>query len=129
MHCKDISPTRKKICPSALRHTISIVERAMATPAPGSVAPGYNETVISTMRAAIETKNGVSEFNRIEIGGERVSHVFLVRASSVAFDTRHRIRRGGNDYQILQIENIDEARVWTRIFAKQLGGSDVPAVS
>ncbi|MEQ8823839.1 MAG: head-tail adaptor protein [Filomicrobium sp.] len=100
---------RKKMCSGSLRHRITLERRSLTASSPGSAEAEYTYTTFHTCRANIKTKGGVSEFNKIEVDGTKVSHVVTIRHTKTVFDTRDRLRdASGNLYTILSIENSDE---------------------
>lgn len=117
MACKS-----NKTCASKMRHRITIVRRSLDTFAPHSVAPGHSYTTVLTTRAEIKTKGGTNEFNKVVIGKEEVSHTFMMRATSIAFDARDRVRNAqGELFKILKVEDVAERGDWLKIFAAKEG--------
>lgn len=113
---------RPKICSGALRHRVTVERRSLDAPIPGSAEAGHTYTVVLTTRAEIKTKQGVSEFNRVEINGTRVSHVMTIRATTVAIDIRDRVRdSAGNLYAILSVEDIDQAGDFFKLYCARQG--------
>lgn len=112
-----------------LRWTVQIVRRTSLAPAPLSAEVTHTYTVVATTRAKAETK-GTSEFNRVVIADQEVSHVFWIRFTSIPFDTRDRLRDAlGNLYSIAKVDVVEERRRWMRIFAVKLGSETRPVVS
>lgn len=100
---------RPKICSGSLRHRITVERRTLQPASVGSAEPEFDYSTVHTCRAHIETKGGVSQWNKVEINGTQVSHVFTIRPTSTRIDIRDRIRDiGGKLYAILSIEDQDE---------------------
>lgn len=121
---------KPKICIGDLRHAITIERRTLLAAAPGTAEAQYSYAVVLSPRAAIKTKAGVNEFSRVEINGQKVTHVITIRHTAIAFDIRDRVRDGkGNLYAILAIENIDERDDWLRLHCARQGSSEQAAVA
>jgi len=119
MSCKP------KICAGNLRNAITIERRTLDNAAPGSAEPVHTYAVVFAARAEIKTKSGVSEFNRVEINGLRVSHAITIRHTSIAFDIRDRVRdAAGNLYTILAVENVDERDDWLKLHCAGQGSDE-----
>lgn len=113
---------RPKICSGSLRHRITIERRSLLSATPGSAEPNYDYTTVHTCRANIKTKGGVSQWNKVEVNGETVSHVFTIRPTSTSIDIRDRVRdMAGNLYAILSIEDTDEFGDQIVIYAARQG--------
>lgn len=112
----------KKICAGSMRHRISVIRRELGAPAHGSAEASYTPTTLLTTRAQIETKGGTTEFNRVVIDGQNVSHVFTIRHTSVALDSRNMIEdAAGNLYRILKVENPNEFNDYLKLYCVRSG--------
>lgn len=113
---------KPRYCLGDLNRSMSIERRSLDVATPGLASPKHTYTNLLTMRAKIETKMGVSEFNKVEVGGERVTHRFITRYVPTQIDVRDRVKDGaGNFYRILQIENVDEQDDWLRFYCIRTG--------
>ncbi len=101
MSCK-----RRKTCSGALRYRITVERRSLGHGTPGSAEPRHSYATVLTARADVKTKAGSSQFNQVEIDGEKATHVMTIRHTTIAIDARDRVRDvRGNLYKILSIEN------------------------
>lgn len=113
------------LCLGELRQRIAIVRRTLDAAAPGSAEPLHSYTTVLSPRANIKTKASASEWNRVVIAGNAVSHVVTIRWTGIAFDARDRVRDGaGNLYDILSIENVNEEGSWMRLYCRKAGSED-----
>ncbi len=111
-----------KICAGDLRNSISVERRSLGLSAPGSALPTHTYATVFSTRAKIATKQGASEFNKVEIGGEKASHTITIRYTALAFDARDRVRDGaGNLYKILSVENVNERGGWFNLHCARTG--------
>lgn len=102
--------------------SIQVVRRALRSPRPGLAEPRHEYTPVITARASVKTRSGLSEFAQVEINGNKVTHTFSIRWTSIPFDTRDRIRDArGALYQILQVDNVDLGNKEIRIHAAATG--------
>ena len=109
-------------CAGSLRHRISVVRRVLGAPLHGSAEPEYTRTAVLTARAMIETKGGTTEFNRIVVDGESVSHVISIRFPSVEIDARDQIEdAAGNLYRIMKVENPNEYGDLLKLYCSRTG--------
>lgn len=113
----------KKICSGSMRHRIKIVRRVLGTSSHYSAEPVYTRTIVLTTRAQIKTKGGTTEFNRINVDGSEVSHVFTIRAPrSLRVDSRDQVEdAAGNLYAILRVEDENEFGENLIIYAARWG--------
>jgi hypothetical protein len=87
-------------------------------------------STVLTTRAAIETKMGVSQFNEVEINGEKASHVMTIRHTTIEFDIRDRVRDvRGNLYRILSIDNKGEWGDFLTLYCALIGDETRAAVA
>lgn len=112
----------KGVCSGSLRHRITVERRSLDSPMPGSAEIEHSYQPLFTTKAEIKTKQGSSQWNQVEINGQKVSHVLTLRYTSTRFDIRDRVRDGaGNLYSILSVENSDEANDWLKIYCSLAG--------
>lgn len=113
-----------------LRVTVQIVRRVTLPPQPFSAEANHTFTPVLTTRAKVDTKQGVSEFNRVTIADKTVTHVFTIRFTTILFDVRDRVRDAlGVLYEILSVEHVALGRRWMKIHCVQSGGSDRESVT
>lgn len=109
--------------------TVQIVRRALLPPAPGSASARYSYAAVFTTRAEVKSRSGATEWGQVEINGEKASHTFTIRWTSIPFDARDRLRDArGQLWKILGIENVDLRNREMRIHCANQGDEDVPAV-
>jgi len=134
--CQNITPTRKKICLSALRKKIGLFRRDILPPTAGNLASAQSHSheyeEFATPFAAIETKGrGVDIFDGIETSGVDgipvvASHIIMIKyRRDVTAETY--VRFGENNYDILKVENIDERNQYLRLFCALRGDQDKAA--
>jgi Phage head-tail joining protein len=101
------------------------VRRVTVTPQPFEAEVDHVYHPILTTRAAIQTKQGVSEFNRVTVGDDTATHTMTIRYTVIPFDIRDRVRDAlGTLYKILHTENVDHSRRYMKIHCMQIGGPD-----
>jgi len=112
----------KRACAGSMRHRVSVIRRQMSAPVFGSAEPVYSRTVALTTRAKIETKSGTTEFNRVVIGDQTVTHVITIRHTKTSIDSRDQVSdASGNLYSILKVENPNEANDELRLYCARSG--------
>lgn len=90
------------------RYTIEVIRPKMLPPAVGSAEPRREYAVVFTTRANVKTMAGKSEFAQVEIKGQRVTHVFSIRYTTLQFDVRDLVRSAdGSLYKILSIDDVE----------------------
>lgn len=108
--------------------TIHVETRVTRTPAPGSAEPRHRYEHKFTTRADPKSHSGVSEFAKVSVKDTAVTHTFAINYTNLKFDIRDRIRDArGNLYQILKVENVDNADIELRIFCAETGDKHVEA--
>ncbi len=130
--CQNITPKKKKLCLSARRKKISLFRRTILAPA-SSQAYSHDYESFANPFAAIETKGkGVDIFDAIETSGADgipvvASHIVIIKYRSNVTAEDY-VRFGGNNYDILKAENIDERSQYLRLFCALRGDENKAAV-
>ncbi|MEE9160022.1 MAG: head-tail adaptor protein [Gammaproteobacteria bacterium] len=123
--CKNITPTKKKLCLSAFRKKINLFRREILAPA-SAQSHRHDYEQFASPFAAIETKGkGVDIFDGVETSGENgipvvASHVVTIKYRSDVTAENY-VRFGANNYDILKAENIDERSEYLRLFCALKG--------
>lgn len=104
------------------RFTIEVCRSKLLSPEPGSAEPRRDFEVVIRTRADVKTMAGRSAFAQVDIGGERVTHVFAIRYTTVPFDVRHVVRDPtGMLYRILSVDDRDLSNREIKISCVSLG--------
>lgn len=112
----------------SMHTTIEVVARTLAPPVPGSAEPVHDYTVLFTTRAETKSRIGTNTFAQVVVGNRIATHSFQIRWTSIAFDTRNRVRDvTGKLWAILSIENVDLGRQWMRLHCAEVGHDDAEA--
>ena len=110
------------------RYTIEVVEAKLLSPLPGSAEPRRDYEILFTTRADVKTMAGKSEFAQVDIKGERVTHVFSIRYTTIPFDARCLVRDAvGSLYKILSVDDVELANREYKISCASLGNQDIAA--
>lgn len=113
-----------------LKWSLEILRRVQTPPSPYEADADHLYTRVFVTRSKAETKSGTSEFNRVVIGDQQVSHVFWIRYTTIPIDVRDRLRDAkGTLYQILSLENVDQRNQWYKIYAAPLGSDQKQSVT
>ena len=129
--CQNITPKKKKLCLSAFRKKISLFRRSILAPA-SSQAHSHDYEPFANPFAAIETKGkGVDIFDGIETSGADgipvvASHVVMIKYRD-DLTAEDYVRFGGDNYDILKTENVDERNQYLRLFCALKGDEDKAA--
>lgn len=129
--CQNVTPTRKKLCLSAFRKKIDLFRRDILAPA-SSQAHTHEYESFANPFASIETKGkGVDIFDGIERSGADgipvvASHIIMIKFRSDVTAENY-VRFGGNNYDILKVENIDERNQYLRLFCALRGDENKAA--
>lgn len=123
--CKNISPTKRKLCVGSLRHKIHVFDRDLAPPAFNSQSNRQVYTPRASVFAAFQTTNGIDVFDGIEVSGQDG----IPQTATIFFFIRHRtditaqnyIQFRNINYDILRVEPIDLGQEWLKIFAAPRG--------
>lgn len=124
--CKNITPTRKKVCIGALRNRIKIKDRNIRGPLTESDKSHREEfTDLKTVKASITTR-GVSVLQEeADVSTDPAltpTHFFIIRyMTSITLTTKQFVEFKGINYKILRVENIDAADLWYRLHSRKLG--------
>lgn len=106
---------------SSKQYTIQVVRRSLLTPEPGSVEARHGETVLLTTRAKVKT-TGASEWAQVDVDGEKVTHTFTIRYTTIEFDIRDRVRDArGHLWKILKIDEVAMANREYNLLCANLG--------
>lgn len=117
---------RPTICAGSLRHAITVERRTLSAAVPGSAEPEHDYTTILTTRASIDT-NRSRPWNGVNVD-DASTHTITIRYTSIAFDTRDRIRDArGNLYVIQDIENVGEYDEMIRLSCSRRGPAGTEA--
>lgn len=109
------------------QYTIEIVERSLLPSLPGSAEPVHGYSRILLTRADVRM-TPTAEVAQVVIGGTKATHTFSIRYTTLAFDSRHRIRTpNGRLYQILSVEDVELANRELRIICAAQGDTDQEA--
>lgn len=104
------------------RFTIEVCRSSLMSPLPGSAEPRREFEVVVRTRADVKTMAGRSAFAQVDVGGERVTHIFSIRYTTVPFDVRHIVRDPtGILYRILSVDDRDIANRELKINCVCLG--------
>lgn len=115
----------KKICAGSMRHRISVLERVLSAPEYGSAEPVYSQAIKLSTRAMIETKAGTTEFNRVSVGDQAVTHIITIRHTNTVIDVRDQVSdASGNLYQIMMVENPNEYDDTLKLYCARSGQDD-----
>lgn len=119
------------MCLSALRKKISLFRRNILAPA-SSQSHSHEYELFSSPFASIETKaRGVDIFDGIETSGADgipvvASHIVIIKYRSDVTAEDY-VRFGGDNYDILKTENIDEINQYLRLFCALRGDENKAA--
>ena len=93
-----------------LNRRITIRRRGLPPSKPGGNFgnPEHEYKDILTTWAKVITRLGVSEYGQVEIGGERVTHKFIIRYTDQDIDVRDVVEMGADRYGVLGVENLGE---------------------
>ena len=107
---------------------MSVERRAQVPPKPGMAEARHAYATVFTVKAKVKTMSGTAEWNTIAVDGKAVSHVWEIRYTSLAFDIRDRVRDAQNRlYQILKVENVDNANRIQKVYTALIGAGTVAA--
>lgn len=129
--CQNITPKKKKLCLSAFRRKIGLFRRNILAPA-SSQSHSHDYEQFASPFASIETKGkGVDIFGGIETSGADgipvvASHVVIIKYRS-DLTAEDYVQFGGNNYDILKAENIDERNQYLRLFCALKGDENKAA--
>lgn len=119
---------KTKLCIGCMNRTISVQRRSLVSSNTDSAEPTFDYATVFSTRAEIKT-SGQTEWSKINIGGEAVTHTITIRHTALAFDTRDRVRdQAGNLYTIKSVDNVDEQDDWLRLRCVKVGHEDKQAV-
>lgn len=107
-------------------YTIEILEVDLAPPEIGSAEPVRKFKRLFGVRANVKTLAGKSEFAKVDINGNAVTHQFAIRFTNIPFDTRHLVRDArGSLYRILRVEDVDLQNREMKIHCASMGDETV----
>lgn len=110
--------------------TVQVVRRQLLAPALGLGEARHDYTVLFTTRAEVRSSGGTKEWGEVEINGQKATHIFTIRYTTIAFDVRERIRDArGKLYQILSVDNVDLGNRELKIMAAYQGAETAPAAT
>jgi SPP1 family predicted phage head-tail adaptor len=112
----------RQLCAGDLDRKISILSRAMVPPANG-VDMSMEFTVLKTPWAGLKTAKGKEVFYASNMQ-DAVTHVFYIRWYD-GLETQHWIQYKGVNYDILEIEDLDERNEWYAIYCNVRGSSSL----
>lgn len=123
--CVNISPKKRKICIGAMRCKVGLYARDITSPAFSSQENRQTYTLIDTISAAIETKNGIDIFDGVEKSGvdgipTTATVIFYVRFRT-DITAENFLQLDGQNYTILRVEQIDLRREFLKIFTSTRG--------
>ena len=106
--------TRPKYCAGDFRHAITIERRELSHASALNAEPEHTYKTVLTTRAKIETK-GARIWQGVVVE-DAPTHVFTMRATTIPFDARDRVRDvKGNLYVIQSIEDVNEYGELTKL--------------
>lgn len=113
-----------------MRHSIEIVRRSNVLPDPYQPDLDHDYAVFLTTRAAVKTRGGVAEFNRVMINGTPATHTFTIRYTTKQIDVRDRVQTVDRSlYSILAVEDVDERHLWINLHCARVGSLDRQSVT
>lgn len=123
--CKNISPTKRKVCVGALRSQVGLYSRDLTSPAYDSQDNRQTYTLVETLPAATQTVNGIDIFDGVDKSGSDG----IPTTATVLFFVRYRtditaenfLQHDGVNFQILRVESLDLRREYLKIYAAPRG--------
>lgn len=125
MSCVVIKSNKRRPCIGSLKALIDIQARVI-TP-PENESTDYTETFtdIISVRAMIQTVSGKSMFDKTNVERD-LTHKFTLRyMPDITF--QNWVKYNSQYYDILRVENIDEANRWYVLYCSIRGSINNPA--
>lgn len=121
--CRHIRVTHRQLCAGDLDRLIVLKSRALRAP---QTTVDFSElfTTEQTVWAALKTTKGRNTFYITNMG-IAVGHVFYIRYFG-ALTSDWWIEYNGDNYDIVEVEDIDERHEWIAIYANVRGTSTEP---
>ena len=113
---------KRSLCSGDLDRKIIIKSRAMVAPGP-TIDLSMEFTNDKYVWAAVKTSKGKELFYATNMQ-DAVTHIFYIRYLST-LETQHWIEYRGANYDILEIENMDERNEWMAVYCNIRGTSSL----
>lgn len=103
-------------------YTIQVLKRTLVSPKPGTATAQHGYEVLFTTRAEVRSLAGAAEWHQVDINGQKATHTFTIRYTTIPFDIRHRVRDArGQFWRILAVEEVNLANKEIKIQCANVG--------